>query len=347
MSTRQHSIVTGAHGFVGRHVARCLHSAGYIVHGIGHGDWDEDEFSQWGLTAWLSADITLDTLRALPLTPDVVVHCAGGGSVSAAHQYPLKDFEQTVTSTAHVLEYLRTAAPAARLVYPSSASVYGNSTLSPIPEDAPLMPLSQYGTHKLLAEQLIRSYAQRFSIPAAIVRLFSAYGPGLRKQLLWDACQKLASGDSLFMGTGNELRDWLHVEDAAALLAKAAEHADPSCPIVNGGTCHGVSTRELLEHLAQCLLRNPGSLHFSNLQRTGDPVSYVANIDAAVRLAWQPAHAWQAGVAQYVDWWVSEHSPTPQIFGNRSPGALAKETFAPGARCEPPPPLPLHKESRL
>jgi UDP-glucose 4-epimerase len=345
LSIRQRSIVTGAHGFVGRHVARCLHSAGYIVYGIGHGDWGEHEFSQWGLTTWLSADITLETLRALPLTPDLVIHCAGGGSVSAADQYPLRDFEQSVHSTAHVLEYLRTAAPGARLVYPSSASVYGNCTLTPIPEDAPLTPFSQYGVHKLMAEQLIRSYTQRFAIPAAIVRLFSAYGPGLRKQLLWDACQKLTAGDTLFMGTGNELRDWLHVDDAAGLLVKLAEHADPSCPTMNGGTGIGVSTRELLAHLAHCLLRHPGSLHFSNMQRTGDPVSYVADISAAMRVPWQPIHTWQAGVAQYVDWWISQ-SPAPSISSMLSTNTIANETLTPGAPYTTSLPSPLQTLGR-
>jgi len=72
-------------------------------------------------------------------------------------------------------------------------------------------------------EDLCLSYAGRWGIRTSVVRLFSVYGPSLRKQLLWDACEKFRRGDNTFAGTGSELRDWLHVKDAAALIATAAE----------------------------------------------------------------------------------------------------------------------------
>ena len=88
---------------------------------------------------------------------------------------------------------------------------------------------------------------------------------------------------------------------------------------------------------------------FADLIKGKSPDAAIDTLSRAVAQApdKETAEAAAAARAQYVDWWVSEHSPTPQMFGNRSPGALAKETCAPGARCEPPPPLPLHKESRL
>ena len=76
------------------------------------------------------------------------------------------------------------------------------------------------------------------------------YGCGLRKQLLWDACGKFAKKEDVFMGTGDEVRDWLHVEDAAELLLAAASHASAECPTVNGDCAEGVSVREFLNILA-------------------------------------------------------------------------------------------------
>ena len=303
MGTNGLAIVTGAHGFVGRHVARTLGHKGYTVFGIGHGRWNREEWLQWGLAEWLAADITARNLRRFNHLPQLVVHCAGGGSVGFAQDNPMRDFERTVSSTAEVLEYLRTAAPGAALVYPSSASVYGNCALSPIVETTALAPISQYGIHKLMAEQMIRSWAQRFAIPASIVRLFSAYGPGLRKQLLWDACEKLTAGDACFMGTGEEVRDWLHVEDAAELLAQAAGKTHTTCPTVNGGSGEGVQVRVLLEHLAQALLGKTTPVAFSNVQRAGDPSVYVADTRAAKQWSWRPERDWQAGIAEYVAWW--------------------------------------------
>ncbi len=165
-------VVTGAYGFLGRHVARLFSRCGYTVLGMGHGEWSREEWQQWGLSGWLCADVTLETLEQHAVVPSVIVHCAGGGSVSFSIEDPIADFERTVVSTAHVLEYVRKAAPSCRVVYPSSASVYGTVEELPIREDCRTAPISQYGVHKLMAELMVASYARQFGTSATIVRLF-------------------------------------------------------------------------------------------------------------------------------------------------------------------------------
>jgi len=296
-------VVTGANGFLGRHVARCLAQQGHIVLGIGHGNWLRQEWELWGLSEWLSADVTLQALREYAVEPTILVHCAGSGSVASSIENPLADFERTVATTAHVLEYVRTSAPSCRVVYPSSASVYGTVQTVPIGENCPPAPISQYGTHKLMAEQMVTSYSRQFGTFAAIVRLFSVYGCGLRKQLLWDACCKFANNDTAFMGTGDEVRDWLHVEDAATLLMTAAEHASPGCPTVNGGSGQGVTVRDVLLHLGSSLLQTEILPHFSGAQRTGDPTRYIADTDSSKAWGWLPTRRWTEGVEEYASWW--------------------------------------------
>jgi UDP-glucose 4-epimerase len=296
-------VVTGAYGFLGRHVARLFAQKGHTVLGIGHGEWDREEWKSWGLSAWRQADITLASLKQYAGCPSLIVHCAGSGSVSFSVENPLTDFERTVVTTAHVLEYVRVHAPSCRIVYPSSASVYGTVETVPIREDCRAAPISQYGVHKLMAEQMVASYARQFSTSAAIVRLFSVYGCGLRKQLLWDACRKFANHDTVFMGTGDEVRDWLHVEDAAELLLAAAEHASPECPTVNGGSGEGVSVRDVLDHLGH-VLRGDLTPSFSGARRTGDPSMYVADIRNSDVWGWQPKRCWKEGMAEYALWWT-------------------------------------------
>jgi len=301
LNPQGHVLVTGANGFLGRHVARCFAGQGHTVLGIGHGDWSREEWELWGLSGWQSADVTLDTLHQYAGKSTVIVHCAGGGSVSFSIDDPIADFERTVVTTAHVLEYVRTSAPSCRIVYTSSASVYGSVERLPIEEDFPAAPISQYGTHKLMAEQMVTSYARQFGTSAAIVRLFSVYGCGLRKQLLWDACRKFANHDSLFMGTGDEMRDWLHVEDASTLLLAASENASPQCPIVNGGSGQGVTVREVLFLLgSRCFQTEPS---FSGAQRPGDPSRFIADIKGATAWKWHPTRQWKEGVEEYAAWW--------------------------------------------
>jgi UDP-glucose 4-epimerase len=294
-------VVTGAHGFLGRHVARCLARNGHTVVGIGHGEWPRAEWESWGLSQWHPADVTLQSLVHHAGAPTAIVHCAGSGSVAYSIENPVGDFERTVATTEHVLEFVRLHAPACRVVYPSSAGVYGAVESVPIREDSPTAPISQYGVHKLMAEQAITSHSKNLGTAAAIVRLFSVYGPGLRKQLLWDACRKFAHHDNVFMGTGDEVRDWLHVEDAAELLRAAMEHASAECLTVNGGSGEGATVREVLVHLGSFFKGEAPS--FSGTQRAGDPSRYVAEIASARSWGWQPTRPWKAGVAEYAAWW--------------------------------------------
>ena len=297
------TVVTGANGFLGRHVARLLSSKGHSVIGIGHGEWQREEWESWGLSEWHCADVTLQVLEQHGGTPSLIIHCAGSGSVSFSLEDPIGDFERTVVTTAHVLEYVRTAAPSCGVVYPSSASVYGGVEEMPIREGCQAAPISQYGVHKLMAEQMVTSYARQFGASAAVVRLFSVYGCGLRKQLLWDACRKLTNGDGVFMGTGDEVRDWLHVEDAAELLIAAGDHASTGCPTVNGGSSVGTTVREVLVYLCRCLFEDGRMPTFSGAQRIGDPSRFVAEIDLAKAWGWSPKRHWKHGVEEYAAWW--------------------------------------------
>jgi UDP-glucose 4-epimerase len=305
-------VVTGANGFLGRHVARCFAREGHRVLGIGHGEWPQEDWELWGLSGWRRADVTLHTLKQYARSPSAIVHCAGSGSVGFSIENPLADFERTVVTTAHMLEYVRLYAPSCRVVYPSSASVYGTVETIPIRENCPVAPISQYGVHKLMAEQMVASYARQFGISTSVVRLFSVYGCGLRKQLLWDACCKLAAGDPVFMGTGDEVRDWLHVEDAAKLLLVASEHANINCPTVNGGSGEGVIVRDILLHLGHSLSQQDVSPAFSGAQRAGDPSRYIADVTGARQWGWRPQHLWRDGVAEYATWWRQSNRPSPQ-----------------------------------
>lgn len=298
-------LITGAHGFIGRNVAKTYASSGAWVVGIGHGVWTQVELERFGLAAWHSADITIDNLVTYGGEPDVIIHCAGSGSVPFSVAHPYQDFKRTVDTAATVLEYMRIYCPKAALVYVSSAAVYGVVDELPILETSILKPASPYGAHKSMAEQICCSYASNFGLSVVVVRLFSIYGEGLKKQLMWDACCKMANGRFDFFGTGNELRDWLHVEDAGRLLKVAAGLASSACPEVNGGSGIGVPVCDVLTEL----MNNLGyvqTLTFSGSSRPGDPPGMQADMSTLFSLNWRPIIDWREGVSRYTKWFQQE-----------------------------------------
>jgi UDP-glucose 4-epimerase len=298
------ALVTGAHGFIGRQVARALSKEGYLVTGLGHGKWRNEQWTDWGIETWTESDVTLGALLTQASVPDVIVHCAGSGSVGHSVIRPYDDYLRTVATTAAVLEFMRLYAHEARLVYPSSAAVYGHAGKLPIAETDPLQPASPYGTHKQVCEQMCASHASFYGLKIAIVRLFSVYGCGLRKQLLWDACSRISNGGAEFSGTGNEMRDWLHVDDAVKLLLLGLERANTDCMVLNGGSGKAATVAQVLGELSTALKMNI-PVTFNGQTRQMDPVAYVADISRAQSLGWDPAVQWRDGVREYAGWFAA------------------------------------------
>jgi UDP-glucose 4-epimerase len=154
---------------------------------------------------------------------------------------------------------------------------------------------------------LCQEYSQVFGLHTALVRLFSVYGEGLRKQLLWDCAGKLlAPGEHIELGgTGEELRDWVHVDDAVAMLAGVARHASESAPLFNGGSGNGVPVREIVTQLAAALGRQK-RIEFSGLSRRGDPPVLIADTTRLRALGHTCSVPLTAGVRRYADWFNLE-----------------------------------------
>jgi UDP-glucose 4-epimerase len=302
--------ITGARGFIGRHLGRHLSRAGHEVYGIGHGIWPDSERSVWGLTGWVNGDINaanLETILGASGPPAYVFHLAGGAVVGSSISNPLEDFSRTVVTTARLLDWLRVRAPDVHIVVVSSAAVYGSRYENPIGDDEETQPVSPYGHHKLMMEQLCRSYAGTFGLRCTIVRLFSVFGPWLRKQLLWDLCCALAKGGDAALrlgGSGLELRDWMDVSDVSRLLALAATIEKARPVVANGGSGISTSVRDFAQLVVQAWGTEVG-LQFSGERRAGDPPSLVARPGLMADLGFRPEVAIVDGVARYVEWYRS------------------------------------------
>ena len=275
--------------------------------GLGHGAWDKAEWRSWGLSTFLDCDIDLPALNGLSLThkPAAIIHCAGSSTVSYSFSSPHGDFNRAVNTTAAALEWLRVnAADTCRLVMVSSAAIYGDQGDVDLVEGSSHTPISPYGFHKAIAENLCDSYSRFFGLRISIVRLFSVYGEGLRKQLLWDAAHKFARGERGFFGTGHELRDWIHVEDASRLLVAAALKPQRTLEVYNGGhvqlTTHQILTVLASQFSADIRPEFTGETHSGNPRRLTSDSRHAMD-----QLGWVPATSIEDGLRAYAAWFKS------------------------------------------
>lgn len=306
-------LITGARGFIGRHLASWLNSKGCTVFGLGHGLWPAEEAGVWGVSHWFNGEIEPGNLKQLHKTCgtiDVVYHLAGGSSVGSAVSSPREDFFRTVATTAELLEWLRVDTPSTRLVAVSSAAVYGSGHEGAISEADALRPYSPYGHHKRIMEELCRSYADSYGLVVGIARLFSVYGPELKKQLLWDTCTRISAGERplILGGSGDELRDWTDVRDVVRALDLMGTLAATDFPIFNIGTGQGTSVREIATSILSCW-KTAGadkSLQFSGQSRPGDPFSLIANPTLLNKHGFTWEISVDAGIANYVRWFKDQ-----------------------------------------
>ena len=251
----------------------------------------------------------LSSLRAKGGNPHEIYHLAGGASVGLAYQNPLEDFNRTAYTAAELLEWVRQESPATKILVASTAAVYGNSQTQFIKESQLPDPYSVYGYNKLALENLCRSYGFNYGLKVAIARIFSAYGAGLRKQLMWDICTKLSENPSVLKlgGTGEEVRDWIHVDDAVLAMTKIIGIATDKTPAVNVGTGAGTPVGEIGRNFV--VAWNAGSasancrLEFDGKQREGDPFRLVADVSTLNGIGVRPSKQVSVGIQEFVDWY--------------------------------------------
>ena len=294
-------VVTGAAGFLGGYILRELTARSWRVVGtdrVGSGDLRILDLPSPDLAS------LLDQVR-----PDVIVHAAGPASVPGSLADPAADFRESMLPLLNVLDAIRQIGLPCRVVYLSSAAVYGNPAGLPVSESHPAAPISPYGYHKWMGEKLIEEYHRVYGLGGCSVRIFSAYGRGLRRQVLWDAAWKILRGPvAELIGTGRESRDFVHASDVARGVAAIIERGAYEAEVYNLGSGRETSIAELARLLAEALGRQ-ANVTFSGSARTGDPARWCADVTRLIGLGYEPRVGLREGVADFAAWILEQPRP--------------------------------------
>jgi UDP-glucose 4-epimerase len=300
-------LVTGGAGYIGAHVVRAL-----IAEGIGTVVLDDLSSGHEGFVpaearfvrgSILDGDLVLRTIDEHEVTG--VIHVAGFKYAGVSVQRPLHTYEQNVTGTAVLLAAMQEGG-VDRIVFSSSAAVYGTPPTDLVTEETPKSPESPYGESKLIGEWLLRDQGVAVGLRHTSLRYFNVVGSGdplvcdtsphnlfpLVFQALVEGRVPRINGNDYPTADGTTVRDYIHVADLAVSHVAAAKRLDAGEslePAYNLGSGDGVSVGEIMSTVAEVT-----GIRFTPEiapRRSGDPARIVATGELAARdLDWRMRH---------------------------------------------------------
>jgi len=295
--------VTGAGGFLGPAVVDALARSGARVQAI---IGPPNEKARTPASAASAAQVDIcdsSAVRKLVAGADAVVHLAGPASVAASFQEPSRYSRIHTEGTAALLEACR-AEQIGRLIYVSSAEVYGRPLRSPVGEDHPLSARSPYGAAKIGAEKLIEAFVHAFGLRAVILRPFSIYGPGASPESLIPRIIDMArQGQPVLLRDLRPVRDYCFVTDLAEAIACACWLEDRELEIFNVGTMRGTSVERIAALILDALGVSCPIQQSRDRDRPGTSEIYELIADnrrAREVLGWEPAVSLQEGLRMTV-----------------------------------------------
>jgi UDP-glucose 4-epimerase len=299
-------VVTGGAGFIGSNLCRTLLEQGAKVTAFdnlysGKIEFikdliEDDKFN------FVQEDIR-DTaaLEKATKNSEVIFHLAAQTSVPFSMENPKEDSEINVIGTLNVLEAARKAG--ARVVFASSAAVYGNPEKKPTPETYPTHPIAFYGLSKLLGENCCRFYQEIYGLEVVILRIFNVYGPNCHG-VIYDFLNKLQkTPDKLeVLGTGRQARDFIYISDMVDFLLKAATSPAAVGEVFNVGTGTTTSVSELAKMIIEILGLKDVEIYFTGGQAwEGDMNITLADNNKAVNeLKWRPQVSLKDGLKKLI-----------------------------------------------
>jgi UDP-glucose 4-epimerase len=290
-------LIIGSAGFIGKNCYHYLKEMGYETFGA-----DIIPINSIPDQFLLEKENTNFSQIFINKTYDICINASGAASVVYSLENPMYDFDLNTINVFKILEAIRIYNPNCFFINFSSAAIYGNPVKLPVVESMKSEPMSPYGVHKYFAEQICKEYTFYFNIQTCNLRLFSAYGPGLKKQFFWDLFNKFNNEQIIELyGNGSESRDFIYVDDIAKCLNLVIQNRSNLPDIIN--VASGVQTTILeASKIFSKLINSSKQIIFGGEHRIGDPLNWQADIQILREIGFEPSYTLEKGLYEYILW---------------------------------------------
>ena len=230
---------------------------------------------------------------------DVIFHIGANASVPHSVDNPRYDFEANALGTFNILESCLDL-NVEKVVYASTAAVYGEPVYTPIDEDHPLHPISPYGASKLAGERYGFAFKETYGIDFAAIRIFNTYGPRQPRYVMYDFIHKLKKNPLLLevLGTGEQIRDYCYVSDMADAFVLVAEQGSG---VYNAAGGSPTSIKHLAE-LMVAIISPEAAIRYGGRTWAGDVNTLYADITRIRELGFDPKVGFEEGVRKMIAW---------------------------------------------
>ena len=299
-------LITGSNGFLGSNLAKYFFEKNYQIFGVSK--YPTDRVNLIFFRKYIVGDILGTEVQDLLkiLKPEYVFHCAGNSSIKQSIENPLIDFQNNSYLTFKFLNLIRELTPRTRFYFFSSAAVYGNQLVLPINENQTLKPISPYGFHKYISENMCKEFSKLYSLNIVVLRIFSAYGNGLKRQIFYDLMNKFTNDEEIILkGTGKESRDFIHVFDVCKAIELIMNAKNNFLEIYNIATGDEISIEEI-SRLFSNFLNSRKVIKFDNKNNLGMPLNWKSDITKLKKIGFNKSIVFAKGIEQYIEWYKKE-----------------------------------------
>ncbi|MHA2351060.1 MAG: SDR family NAD(P)-dependent oxidoreductase [Candidatus Thorarchaeota archaeon] len=306
------ALVTGCAGFIGSHLTDFLLEKGYTVIGVDNLRTGVSENLINALThsnfLFIEADICNNNLESFFHEDiDVVFHLAAISSVKLSFEDPKAVHHANVTGTLNVLELAKNRG-AKRIVFTSSAAVYGDPSKLPATEDTPVQALSPYAASKIGAEGYVAAFGAAYELETVVLRFFNIYGPRQQHSeysgVISIFANQAISGQPITVdGDGSHTRSFVFVDDVVRATYLAATVPGAAQTILNISNTEAISVIEIAKMIAK-EIGIPESRIIHREARLGDIKDSMGDMEKAQRiLGFSTDVSFEEGLRRTLQWY--------------------------------------------